>query len=165
MFGYRTKNWFPLLDEVNLAFRLIAGKILEIRLFRELNRGGFSRDAVSRLSDVLPVIESALQMRSIYQLKTDCAAHQTVQHISLTQRQLEVFRWWAAGKTLEDIGMILGIKRRTVRYHMEKARELYGYSTVQQTAIRIAQDYRLDPLTGSLAGNEPSKHLPSELKL
>lgn len=164
-FGYRTQNWPRHMDQISLAFPLLDEKFLEIRLFRELGRGGFDEDTICRLSNILPVANSALQMSCTHLFNPDHCTHRTASKIYPTQRQLEVFRWWAAGKTLEDIGMILGIKRRTVRYHMEKARELYGYSTVQQTAVRIAQDYGLDPLTGALARTKFSPMLHCEQKM
>lgn len=159
-FNYRTRNWYPRMDELRLKFGLIDEVTLQIALFRNLQHGGFERESVQKLSAMLPALKSAIQLHSFCDRtsgdgksgrgESDVGTGRTAHGVAPTPRQLDVFRWWAAGKTLEDIATILGIKRRTVRYHMEKARELYGYSTVQQTAVRIAQDYNLDPLTGSL---------------
>lgn len=66
--------------------------------------------------------------------------------VVLKPRELEVIRWAAAGKTLEDIAIITGLAYRTVRYHLEQARKRYGYATTQQTIVRAALDYRLDPM-------------------
>ena len=67
-------------------------------------------------------------------------------NVALKPRELEVIRWAAAGKTLEDIAVITGLAYRTVRYHLEQARKRYGYATTQQTIVRAALDYQLDPM-------------------
>lgn len=66
--------------------------------------------------------------------------------VSLGETQLECIQWAVAGKTLEDISTLTGISRRTVRYHIEEARRRYGYATREQTLVRAAKDYHLDPL-------------------
>ena len=66
--------------------------------------------------------------------------------VSLKPRELEVIRWAAAGKTLAEIAMITGLAYRTVRYHLERARKRYGYATTQQTIVRAAIDYQIDPM-------------------
>mgnify|MGYP003391181475 CR=1 FL=1 len=45
---------------------------------------------------------------------------------SLTERELECLKWSAEGKTYEDIGMLLGISTRTVRFFLENARHKLG---------------------------------------
>jgi DNA-binding CsgD family transcriptional regulator len=40
----------------------------------------------------------------------------------LTEREVECLRWCAEGKTYDDIGMLLGISARTVRFFLENAR-------------------------------------------
>lgn len=66
--------------------------------------------------------------------------------VALRAPELECIRWAVAGKTLQDIAEITGIPYRTVRYHIDQARERYGYATNIQTYIRAAIDYGLDPL-------------------
>jgi DNA-binding CsgD family transcriptional regulator len=68
-----------------------------------------------------------------------------VEEIELRPKELEVVKWAAAGKTLQDIADITGMPYTTVRYHLNQARERYGYATNQQTIVRGAIDYRLDP--------------------
>jgi DNA-binding CsgD family transcriptional regulator len=41
---------------------------------------------------------------------------------ALTEREVECLRWCAEGKTYDDIGMLLGITARTVRFFLENAR-------------------------------------------
>ena len=43
--------------------------------------------------------------------------------MTLSLRQSECVSWIAAGKTAAEIGIILSISQRTVRYHLDLARE------------------------------------------
>ena len=63
----------------------------------------------------------------------------------LSAEQLRVLRWAAAGKTMQDTAAITGMSYRKVRYLMDRARSRYGFATVQQTIVRAALDYGLDP--------------------
>ncbi len=47
-------------------------------------------------------------------------------YFNLTQRELECLHWSAEGKTYEDIGAILKIAPRTVRFFLENARSKLG---------------------------------------
>lgn len=49
-----------------------------------------------------------------------------MQKPSLTIREIECLKWSAEGKTYEDIGMLLGISARTVRFFLESARHKLG---------------------------------------
>lgn len=66
--------------------------------------------------------------------------------VRLSDRQITCLRWAAAGKSYDDIGDILGITERTVRHHLDRARELYGFGTIMQTIVRAAVDHDFDPL-------------------
>ena len=78
-----------------------------------------------------------------------------VESIYLSDIELEVLKWAAAGKSLKDIAEITGIKYRTVRYHLETARDKYGYATIQQTIVRASLDYGLSPLGGDEKNKQP----------
>ncbi len=66
----------------------------------------------------------------------------------LHARQIDCLRWAVAGKSYADISQILGIAERTVRYHLERVREFYGFATIVQALIQAAKDYDLDPYDG-----------------
>lgn len=51
--------------------------------------------------------------------------------IKLTNREREVLRWTAAGKTAGEIGTILSLSARTVEFHLQSAAERVG--TVNRT--------------------------------
>lgn len=48
-------------------------------------------------------------------------AHQTARATSLTERELEILKWSAEGKTSADIAAILAMKKRTVDFHIANA--------------------------------------------
>jgi DNA-binding CsgD family transcriptional regulator len=62
------------------------------------------------------------------------------QEILVSARELDCLKWTAAGKTALEASMILGISERTVRFHLNAAREKLGcVTTTQAVAKAIAQ--------------------------
>lgn len=55
----------------------------------------------------------------------------------LSQRELECLAWSARGKTMEDTAAILGVKPRTVLFHLENARRRLNANTLAQ-AVALA---------------------------
>jgi LuxR family transcriptional regulator, activator of conjugal transfer of Ti plasmids len=53
----------------------------------------------------------------------------------LGRRETECLQWAARGKNYEDIGVILGISRRTVVFHLENVRQKFRVSTIAQALI------------------------------
>lgn len=60
----------------------------------------------------------------------------------LSERELEILQWIAAGKSQQDVGDILAISHRTVEVHLRSSREKLGALTTAQ-AIGRAIGYRL----------------------
>ena len=59
----------------------------------------------------------------------------------LTQREREVLRWTAFGKTSDEIGMILGISARTVNFHVTMVLEkLEAVNKTQAVAKAVILD-------------------------
>ncbi len=58
------------------------------------------------------------------------------QQAKLSQREVEVLQWVAAGKQQQDIGDILSISPRTVEVHLRSAREKLGALTTFQAIGR-----------------------------
>lgn len=56
----------------------------------------------------------------------------------LSRRQREVLEWAGEGKTIDDIGSILGLHRSTVVKHMQEARERLGVANTLQAVVRAA---------------------------
>jgi LuxR family transcriptional regulator, activator of conjugal transfer of Ti plasmids len=55
----------------------------------------------------------------------------------LTHRQQECLKWSARGKTMSEIGTILGISGRTVLFHLQDARQRLNAQTITQ-AVAMA---------------------------
>jgi len=64
----------------------------------------------------------------------------------LNKKQIECLRWAAAGKSYSDIAAIVGISERTVRYHLDNARSVYGFATITQAIVQAAKQLDFDPL-------------------
>ena len=62
------------------------------------------------------------------------------------KKQIECLRWAAAGKSYSDIAAIVGISERTVRYHLDNARSVYGFATITQAIVQAAKQLDFDPL-------------------
>ena len=62
---------------------------------------------------------------------------------TLTSRQREVLSWRSAGKTVSEIGTILGITPATVEKHMRLAREALGVETTPQAVLKAHVTHQL----------------------
>lgn len=61
-----------------------------------------------------------------------------VDGIKFTRREFECLQWAAKGKSAWETGEILGIRRRTVAFHLDNARAKLGVRTVAQAIVRLA---------------------------
>ncbi len=67
------------------------------------------------------------------------ALSQVLRFPTLSQREIEVLQWTAAGKSQLDIGDILGISQRTVEVHLRSARnKLYAMTSAQAVGRGIS---------------------------
>lgn len=57
----------------------------------------------------------------------------------LSPRQLECLEWSSRGKSAGDIGIILGISRRTAIFHLDNVRAKLGVRTICQAVARLAE--------------------------
>ncbi|MCM5679129.1 helix-turn-helix transcriptional regulator [Schlegelella sp. S2-27] len=58
--------------------------------------------------------------------------------VKLSEREVEVLRWTADGKTSNDVADILGISERTVNFHINNAMIKLGASNKTAAAVRAA---------------------------
>lgn len=66
--------------------------------------------------------------------------HDASRQILISARELDCLKWMAAGKTAWEASVILGISERTVRFHLNAAREkLNCITTTQAVAKAVAQ--------------------------
>jgi DNA-binding CsgD family transcriptional regulator len=64
----------------------------------------------------------------------------------LSTRESEILDWVAQGKTNPEVGMILGISRRTVQKHLERIYIKLGVENRTATAARVQAPH--NPQTG-----------------
>ena len=57
---------------------------------------------------------------------------------NLTQREIEVLKWSAEGKTAGDIAIILCIKERTIHFHIASAIQKMGVCNKTAAAVQAA---------------------------
>ena len=57
----------------------------------------------------------------------------------LSKREVECLRWAAAGKTNDEIAIILGLKRTTIRFHIRTAAQKLNAVNRDQALFKAAQ--------------------------
>jgi DNA-binding CsgD family transcriptional regulator len=62
--------------------------------------------------------------------------HDAEQEILVSARELDCLKWTAAGKNALEASIILGISERTVRFHLNAAREKLGCVTTTQAVAK-----------------------------
>jgi DNA-binding CsgD family transcriptional regulator len=66
--------------------------------------------------------------------------HDAAKEMLMSARELDCLKWMAAGKTAWEASVILGISERTVRFHLNAAREkLDCLTTTQAVAKAVSQ--------------------------
>jgi DNA-binding CsgD family transcriptional regulator len=60
----------------------------------------------------------------------------TAQELLISARELDCLKWTAAGKTAWEASVILGISERTVRFHLNAAREKMNCATTTQAVAK-----------------------------
>lgn len=57
---------------------------------------------------------------------------------NLTQREIEILKWSAEGKTAGDIAIILSLKERTIHFHIASAIQKMGVCNKTAAAVQAA---------------------------
>jgi DNA-binding CsgD family transcriptional regulator len=70
--------------------------------------------------------------------------HQSDHQILLSARELDCLKWTAEGKTAWEASVILGITERTVRFHLNAAREKLQCTTTAQAVAKAVRDNMID---------------------
>jgi LuxR family transcriptional activator of conjugal transfer of Ti plasmids len=65
------------------------------------------------------------------------APARTIDGVALSEREFECLHWAALGKSIGDIGAILGISRRTAAFHLDNAREKLDVRSLVQAVARF----------------------------
>jgi DNA-binding CsgD family transcriptional regulator len=70
--------------------------------------------------------------------------HHSERQILLSARELDCLKWTAEGKTAWEASVILGITERTVRFHLNAAREKLQCTTTAQAVAKAVKDNMID---------------------
>jgi DNA-binding CsgD family transcriptional regulator len=62
--------------------------------------------------------------------------HNSERELIISARELDCLKWMAVGKTAWEASIILGITERTVRFHLNAAREKLGCTTTTQAVAK-----------------------------
>lgn len=63
--------------------------------------------------------------------------------LRLSERQREVLEWVGDGKTMQDIGVILGVTQATVEKHLRNAREALDVETTAQAVKKASEQNQI----------------------
>jgi DNA-binding CsgD family transcriptional regulator len=149
--GIRTRSANQLLARINLSnFRqralTSAAIVVPVHLpFGEIGAVSFlSPDPdVDDLGDIFAAHSDALALLARTFIATYVKATErrpaAVGAIALSKREVECLRWAAAGKTNEEIAMILGLKRTTIRFHIRTAAVKLDAVNRDQALFKAAQ--------------------------
>jgi DNA-binding CsgD family transcriptional regulator len=149
--GIRARSPNPLLDALDLSdfeARALtrAAIVAPVHLpFGQIGAASFvHRDpAVFDLSNLFAAHDEALGLLA----RTFIASYVKVNErprgalaaVALTKREVECLRWAAAGKTNDEIAVILGLKRTTIRFHIRTASEKLDAVNRDQALFKAAQ--------------------------
>lgn len=117
-------------------FRLVDGLCVPTRT--SLGFGGLS--LAGQKIDHAPQVRQAVRLLALQ--VWDCleavGAH-SGRAVRLTQREKDVLRWIAQGKTVQDVGSILGISDHTVGEHLKKVRAKLDTTNSAHSVVRALQ--------------------------
>lgn len=65
-------------------------------------------------------------------------------HVKLTDRQIEILKIIASGKTYKKVGEILGLKERTVKYHIGRIIDILHLDNKAQVIVYAAENGLID---------------------
>jgi DNA-binding CsgD family transcriptional regulator len=98
-----------------------------------------------RAPDMSPVVRSMLHLLAhlAFDKSEQATDGESTGSRTLTSRELECLRWVSVGKTDAEIAVILSIKPRTARFHIENAKRKLGVATRVQA---VAEAMRLQTI-------------------
>jgi DNA-binding CsgD family transcriptional regulator len=100
---------------------------------------GYCRDPAQELDSLfefngneIPVLASYFHNHILRRHGND-----TSEALLVSARELDCLRWTAAGKSAWEASIILGISERTVRFHLNSAREKLNCTTTTQAVAKL----------------------------
>ncbi|UVO35732.1 LuxR family transcriptional regulator [Bradyrhizobium arachidis] len=110
------------------------GEIAIVTFATDRRRSGFEHSIMKR-TDVLEVIAWYFHAHARSKFQPD----RILDGVSLSPRELECLEWSSRGKSIADIGIILGISRRTAAFHLDNVRAKLGVRTICQAVARLVE--------------------------
>lgn len=65
--------------------------------------------------------------------------------VDLSMREVETLTWAARGKTSSEIAEIIGLRKRTIDFHIDNARTKLGVATRMQAVVKAASGGLIEP--------------------
>lgn len=102
----------------------------------------FNVAAATTPSDFQAIVEAnrpILHLMGIYfhaHAKEKSSPANDARRVKLSPREIDCLDWSAKGKSHADIAIILGLARRTVKFHIENAMRKFGVTTTRQAIVR-----------------------------
>jgi DNA-binding CsgD family transcriptional regulator len=131
------KRWAELLSDVSRRGDVLIVPVYEDEDLKAVFAfGGENPDFTTQTRLLLEVISYAAFARAS---SVDPHAKEANGY-RLTVRETQCLRWVAMGKTDPDVGQILGISPRTVRFHIEHAKQKLGVVTRTQAVVKAVNE-------------------------
>jgi LuxR family transcriptional activator of conjugal transfer of Ti plasmids len=99
-----------------------------------------SRD-LHRFKQTIELHRATLHAMTIYFQVYVCkmtSLQLSVPALALTPRERQCLEWAARGKSRSDIGQIMGLSPRTVKFHLENAQRKLNVARTTQAVLRAA---------------------------
>lgn len=134
---------------IPFIFLTAKGEKIDYRIGMNLGADDYLVKPVAK-KDLLAAIATRLQRRQqqeeivntqLSQLKLvpDFSSAEPLERLGLSRREAEVLLWIAQGKTNEEIGVILGASRNTIKKHVVHLLEKLGVETRQAAAVHALE--------------------------
>nr|WP_244521618.1 autoinducer binding domain-containing protein [Bradyrhizobium sp. DOA9] len=96
------------------------GEVAIVTFATDLKRAGFER-SINQRAEVLEVIAWYFHAHA----KQKCTPDRMIDGVSLSPREFQGLEWSSRGKSIGDVGAILGISRRTAAFDLDNVRQTW----------------------------------------
>jgi DNA-binding NarL/FixJ family response regulator len=139
----------PATATIPFIFLTAKGEKIDLRTGMNLGADDYLVKPIGR-DDLLAAIAARLHRRDQHQASAhaqlkqikfspDFSSAKPLETLGLSQRQAEVLLWIAQGKSNEEIGIILGVSRNTVKKHVILILDKLGVETRNAAALRALE--------------------------
>jgi DNA-binding CsgD family transcriptional regulator len=118
-------------ERVILPLTIRCGETAVLGFTRDLSRHDDENDTTHSLAE-LKILGNYFHSHMLRRNGID-----TSEALVVSARELDCLRWVAAGKSAWEASVILGISERTVRFHLNSAREKLNCTTTTQAVAKV----------------------------